>query len=415
MSFIASMVTTAIEAGLISAGIGTAAAGTAGAAAGTAGLLGAGATSTLAGALGGGLTGAGIGALGSAVTGGDVGEGAMLGGLTGGALGGLGGLGSSLNATEAATVGTTGQTLSGAAGTPVEGIQAVSSPLASTAAPGSANAAFNAVSSPVTQVANAAAPMQSPIGNAGILAQQGAAQAMAPNIFSNQGALSGIGDLAQGYANMGTLGKTGVALGTGLAANMGMNALNTPDTTPTTPSQKSQFSYNGPNYSYNPASFEPYDITKNRNMFPIYQPSYAAGGLTDVDSYASDAQNVPQDMQVPNVRDVADPSGYLGNSIQAYAEGGIAGLAVGGKLLSGAGDGVSDDLVAHIDGKQPARLASGEFVVPARVVSELGNGSTDAGAKRLNEMVKRVNAGRAKTLKGKSYAKDTQAYKHLPA
>ena len=161
------------------------------------------------------------------------------------------------------------------------------------------------------------------------------------------GAVGGAGAAGLGsYAGTGgTLGKIGtfaaehplITSGAiGLGANLGINALTAPDiSTTTTPSQKSQFSYNGPNYSYNPATFEPYDITKNRNMFPIYQPSYAAGGLTDVDSYASDAQNVPQDMptnaqggiqdiQVPNTSDVADPSGYMGNSAQMFAQGGKA-------------------------------------------------------------------------------------------
>jgi len=55
-------------------------------------------------------------------------------------------------------------------------------------------------------------------------------------------------------------------------------------------------------------------------------------------------------------------------------------------------------------------------VVSSRIVSELGNGSTDAGAKRLDEMVKRIQSDRKKTTgKNKEYAKDTKAYRHLPA
>ena len=84
----------------------------------------------------------------------------------------------------------------------------------------------------------------------------------------------------------------------------------------------------------------------------------------------------------------------------------------GGHLLRGPGDGVSDSIPATIGGKQPARLATGEFVVPARIVSELGNGSTDAGAKRLYAMMDRIKAKRAKT---KNIAADTKAYKYLPA
>lgn len=105
------------------------------------------------------------------------------------------------------------------------------------------------------------------------------------------------------------------------------------------------------------------------------------------------------------------------------AAGGIAGLNAkedghlgdysdGGRLLKGPGDGVSDDIPATIGGKQPARLADGEFVIPARIVSELGNGSTDAGARKLYAMMKRVEKTRKK---GKHIAQDTKADKHLPA
>ena len=88
----------------------------------------------------------------------------------------------------------------------------------------------------------------------------------------------------------------------------------------------------------------------------------------------------------------------------------------GGRLLKGPGDGVSDDIPAIIGHKQPARLAEGEFVIPARIVSELGNGSTDAGAKRLYLMMDRIQQGRHKTMGNKTqFANDTKAYKHLPA
>jgi hypothetical protein len=87
----------------------------------------------------------------------------------------------------------------------------------------------------------------------------------------------------------------------------------------------------------------------------------------------------------------------------------------GGRLLKGPGDGVSDDIPATIAGKQPARLADGEFVIPARIVSEIGNGSTDAGAKRLYAMMDRIQEGRKKTIGKKNVAKDTKAKKHLLA
>lgn len=90
-----------------------------------------------------------------------------------------------------------------------------------------------------------------------------------------------------------------------------------------------------------------------------------------------------------------------------FASGGIADLggsdlgsySDGGQLLAGDGDGMSDDIPASISGKQPARLADGEFVVPADVVSGLGNGSTDAGARELYSMMSRVRKQRTGTEK----------------
>ena len=66
----------------------------------------------------------------------------------------------------------------------------------------------------------------------------------------------------------------------------------------------------------------------------------------------------------------------------------------GGRLLKGPGDGMSDNIPATIGDKQPARLADGEFVIPADVVSHLGNGSTDAGAKQLYKMMDKIRKAR---------------------
>jgi hypothetical protein len=87
------------------------------------------------------------------------------------------------------------------------------------------------------------------------------------------------------------------------------------------------------------------------------------------------------------------------------ARGGIADLGSysdGGRMLKGPGDGMSDNIPGIIGGKQPARLADGEFVIPADVVSHLGNGSTDAGAKQLYSMMDRVRKARTgKKAQGK--------------
>jgi hypothetical protein len=81
------------------------------------------------------------------------------------------------------------------------------------------------------------------------------------------------------------------------------------------------------------------------------------------------------------------------------ADGGIAMLARGGRYLQGATDGMADKIPSSIDGKQPAALSHGEFVIPADVVSHLGNGNSDAGAKKLYDMMARVRKARTGTKK----------------
>jgi hypothetical protein len=107
-----------------------------------------------------------------------------------------------------------------------------------------------------------------------------------------------------------------------------------------------------------------------------------------------------------------------GRITQRYNEGGLSSLGSysdGGQLLKGPGDGVSDSIPARIGARQPARLADGEFVVPARIVSEIGNGSTDAGAKQLYAMMDRVQKNRKKTVGKGKVAVDAKSRKLLPA
>jgi hypothetical protein len=103
--------------------------------------------------------------------------------------------------------------------------------------------------------------------------------------------------------------------------------------------------------------------------------------------------------------DVTQPSGI--STLGSYSD--------GGRLLKGPGDGVSDSIPAVIGGKEPARLAEGEFVIPARIVSELGNGSTDAGAKQLYAMMDRVQHARHKTMGKGKFSDNTHAQNQLPA
>ena len=113
--------------------------------------------------------------------------------------------------------------------------------------------------------------------------------------------------------------------------------------------------------------------------------------------------------------------GQANGGLMSMARGGMAqqfnlgDYSDGGRLLRGPGDGVSDSIPASIGGKRPARLADGEFVVPARIVSELGNGSTEAGARKLYAMMDRIQSARRGTVGKGRVAKNSRSEKYLPA
>lgn len=166
------------------------------------------------------------------------------------------------------------------------------------------------------------------------------------------------------------------------------------------------------------------------------QPQYAVGGPVEQMSAANavgDNLMYPQAqyqtpmysnpmMQRPMPANVisqgldAPVDQYTGE--QRLAGGGLSDLGSysdGGRLLKGPGDGVSDSIPAVIGQRQPARLADGEFVIPARIVSELGNGSTEAGARKLYAMMDRVQKARKKSVGKGKVAANTKADRHLPA
>ncbi len=121
---------------------------------------------------------------------------------------------------------------------------------------------------------------------------------------------------------------------------------------------------------------------------------YAMGGSVDDESGMDEARGMMQgNMQ----------KGLFG---QGYAAGGTP------RFLSGGGDGMSDDIPATINGDQPARLADGEFVIPADVVSHIGNGSSKAGAKQLYSMMNKVRKARTGNPK---QGKQINPSKYLPA
>jgi hypothetical protein len=119
---------------------------------------------------------------------------------------------------------------------------------------------------------------------------------------------------------------------------------------------------------------------------PVTSP---AGGGTAVATRP--ASSVAQDLKVP-VYTAENARGVQ------MASGGLAGMAQG-RYLGGATDGMADKIPARIGDKQEARLSHGEFVIPADVVSHLGNGNSEAGAKRLYDMMDKIRTARTGTKK----------------
>lgn len=143
-------------------------------------------------------------------------------------------------------------------------------------------------------------------------------------------------------------------------------------------------------------NIRPYEYDPRTQTFtamPVY--AAAAGGLT------------------PPMQDTY-PQARIGRPMGTGGVAGIQEYAAGGKLLEGPGDGMSDSIPAVIKGPKPQRaaLAQGEFVIPADVVSHLGNGSTDAGAKRLYAMMDKVRHARTGN---KQQGKQINPEKYMPA
>jgi hypothetical protein len=124
-------------------------------------------------------------------------------------------------------------------------------------------------------------------------------------------------------------------------------------------------------------------FNKNRLYDDMMNKNYAVGGSIDDNSGMDEARGLYQGNM---------SNGFMNmGSTPAYAAGGQP------RFLSGGGDGMSDSIKANIEGNQEARLADGEFVIPADVVSHLGNGSSKAGAKRLYSMMDKVRTARTGT------------------
>lgn len=221
------------------------------------------------------------------------------------------------------------------------------------------------------------------------------------------------------------------------AASMGLNALqylNKKDS-----GVPAREPYSGPlsKFKYNKDAYTPSTLTPpNPPYTAVYKDyRYAGGGpieaMSDANAIGANTGYPMADInkgayatpyQTPISRNVVSGASDTGvnpmTGEMQFASGGISSLggysdyARGGRMLKGPGDGMSDNIPATIAGKQPARLANEEFVIPADVVSHLGNGSSDAGAKQLYKMMDRVR--QARTGK-KAQGKQIKADKYLPA
>lgn len=289
---------------------------------------------------------------------------------------------------------------------------------------------------------------------AGTEAYGKAASELALEAQKNALAASPMDQLAAGIQNpgmaidamggpMSALTKAGMALGPALSQGP-----NTPETkVDSTPAPPLEYQYGALNPT--PAADVPAygdlgrDFGRQRNYFPnqgyvastTAKRGFAGGGpvemMSDANAVGMNTGYPMADIskgayatpyQTPISRNVIGGTSDTGvnpmTGEMQFARGGLSDLgdySDGGRLLRGPGDGVSDSIPAQIGQKQPARLADGEFVVPARIVSELGNGSTEAGARKLYAMMDRVQKARGKTVGKDKVAKNSRADRHLPA
>ena len=258
--------------------------------------------------------------------------------------------------------------------------------------------------------AGAGAAQQAAVTGAG----QGASQAamnQAAAEATKQAMASPMATMGAGIKSLGTAGGPSAALssmdgGMG-AAKYGLAALS-----PTLQADApTPYAGSGPNpyeFEYNP----------NNQMYTrVPVGTRQRDTLTPMPRMAADG-GMMNSGPIEEMSDRNQMQTMMANGGQMFAAGGVSHLgdySDGGRLLKGPGDGVSDSIPATIADKRPARLADGEFVVPARIVSELGNGSTEAGARKLYAMMDRVQKARGKTTGKDRVAVNSRAEKLLPA
>lgn len=320
----------------------------------------------------GAVTGAGT----SAITGGDPLKGALLGAAGGGVGAGIAGAGAGAAAPTAAT-GATGAATGTATGASGAGLGTATDLAAQQATMGNLSAGQSFYGA---DLSGALTPAQTGAGQI-TSATQAAGSATLPPISSSDPAF---------YQDLSRLTAGESGLGAGQTAG-----------SPTFPSINSFYARN-----------------------PVLMPA-GLGAATTAIGQSYDVEGLPEEEKYsgPLSRFRYDPDKYR----SAMAGGGLADSAVaqrymkgghlgsysdGGRLLKGPGDGMSDNIPARIGAKQPARLADGEFVVPADVVSGIGNGSTDAGARKLYAMMDKVRKARTGS---KRQGKEINPSKYMPA
>ena len=332
------------------------------------------------------LLGAAMGGGSAALTGGDPLKGALLGGLTGGIGGGISTL------TPAATAGTTiaaatpaATTTATTAALPAATTTAAAAPAAGTgitALEAAANTAANPGLFPAGSTAPGSAVAFSPTGQATTI------PTTMPNVTAGAGAPPTTGGtFTEGMARfvndpIASIKRMPLPAGaSALAGAVGARK-----------EMEEPGGYDGPlkRFRYDPN---------------VYRPQFAEGGIASLTS-----------MPVERMSDRNDAMAMMANRGQMYAAGGgissLGSYSDGGRMLKGPGDGMSDSIPASISNKRPARLADGEFVVPADVVSHLGNGSTDAGARQLYSMMDKVRSARTGT---KKQGRQINSRKMMPA
>lgn len=337
------------------------------------------------------LISAAVGGGSAALTGGDPLKGALIGAATGGVGAGISGLAAGsgglsgllgTGATTATTAATAAETALAPelvnAGMQASGAAAGATPtgiagLQNIAGPGSLDLANLA-----NPAANASAGINMAPGaeagfRVGPLAPEAAAAKSVPSLFTDPTA----------YLKANALPLAGVGVAGALGGRQPIEPIDT--------------AYTGPlsRFRYNPESYVPggggEEARKKRFGF-----GFADGGIAALPGYDKMVGETPL---------------YP----RAMASGGVSDLGSysdGGRMLKGAGDGMSDSIPGVIAGKRPARLADGEFVVPADVVSHLGNGSTDAGAKQLYAMMDKVRKARTGT---KRQGREINPRRFMPA